>query len=118
MVQNCGLICLQPGLMGRLSLLRVANRCASHVFDFLGPLPDDDILGSYEQRNVICYHDGTAIMHMVPEEYSERIISSFKISLKRYKQIFQLHQYLIDSPLSCYKVQMVTISICNNSFCQ
>ena len=25
-------------------------------------------LGSYEQRNVICYHDGTAIMHMVPEE--------------------------------------------------
>ncbi len=100
MVQNCGLICLQPGLMGRLSLLRVANRCASHVFDFLGPLPDDDILGSYEQRNVICYHDGT-IMHMVPEKYSERIISSLKIRLKRYKQIFQLHQYLIDSPLSC-----------------
>ncbi len=86
--------------MGRLSLLRVANRCASHVFDFLGPLPDDDILGSYEQRNVICYHDGT-IMHMVPEKYSERIISSLKIRLKRYKQIFQLHQYLIDSPLSC-----------------
>jgi len=100
MVQNCGLICLQPGLMGRLSLLRVANRCASHVFDFLRPLPDDDILGSYEQRNVICYHDGT-IMHMVPEKYSERIISSLKIRLKRYKQIFQLHQYLIDSPLSC-----------------
>ena len=24
-------------------------------------------LGSYELRNVICYHDDTAIMHMVPE---------------------------------------------------
>ncbi len=60
--------------MGRLSLLRIANRCASHVFVFLGPLfPDDDILGCYEQGNVICYHDGTAIMHMVPEERGKQV---------------------------------------------